>query len=761
MQLDQCLDGAQLFEQFKGVPAIICGAGPSLAKNISVLKQLKDRALIIAGGTAMNALNAYDFLPHFGCGVDPFFTHFTRLVSNQAFEVPYFIRNRMNKDAVAVLHGPKLYLSGATGYPVSAFIDEKLDYAPCEVDEGANVINLSLSIAKRLGCNPILFVGLDLAYTDARSYSPGIAIHGIHDPREELITKRPRDALISAIDVEGKPIYTLMKWVFESFWYSTFAKNFPEIQLFNCTEGGIGFQGVKNIRLQDAANLYLKKQYDIGGQVEHIVHQAESRQAPSISEIKKTIEDLSESLFACHEILQSVQTKNPELYLEKLPKESEHVKEIDEELLQNEAYKHIFKPFDELYRLFMSSEQQGKALPSSVQEYMKGRFHYLHEGVKGNLKHIQQALSEKVVIEHAMHITHPQPLVEKRKAARYELQEDCYVIQDPNIPLEKTAKLVTSTYDPKSASGLKRTLDKNHVLLAEAYYSSGKLHGPSCFYYSNGRLSCRSVFIDGKREGTMKIFDEMGNIRALKGFKDGLEEGLHTYFYLGGKLKSELPYVKGLLEGSVQLYYSNGALMRKVTYHKGKKQGFDILYNAAGKSMLQAEYRHDIPLGTARLWHENGQLAKEIVYFAPGEIYKVKRWDKAGQLIPHESKVDYFDFATKDSMHLSQLIRSMAQTVGGLTKIFSNQFTEAIREELKEDVEALSTQFDQFQEMSRQLFAASGLNGLKPEEAIWKTQAHENKINDFLLTIAAPMQESMIKLHWKLKKMKDSFRGYK
>src|SRR6185503_9490810 len=59
LELDNAENGSALSGKFQGVPAIICGAGPSLGKNIELLKTLKDKALIFAGGTAMNALNAY------------------------------------------------------------------------------------------------------------------------------------------------------------------------------------------------------------------------------------------------------------------------------------------------------------------------------------------------------------------------------------------------------------------------------------------------------------------------------------------------------------------------------------------------------------------------------------------------------------------------------------------------------------------------------------------------------------------------------
>ena len=81
--------GDGLFNKFASVPAIICGAGPSLAKNINFLKTLGDKAIIFAGGTSMNVLNAKGVIPHFGIGIDPNFEQSTRIIMNKAFDTPF------------------------------------------------------------------------------------------------------------------------------------------------------------------------------------------------------------------------------------------------------------------------------------------------------------------------------------------------------------------------------------------------------------------------------------------------------------------------------------------------------------------------------------------------------------------------------------------------------------------------------------------------------------------------------------------------
>ena len=65
-QLNRSFDVGNLKGAFSKVPAIICGAGPSLALEKERLKDLKNKnkALIIAGGSAITALSAYGLSPH-------------------------------------------------------------------------------------------------------------------------------------------------------------------------------------------------------------------------------------------------------------------------------------------------------------------------------------------------------------------------------------------------------------------------------------------------------------------------------------------------------------------------------------------------------------------------------------------------------------------------------------------------------------------------------------------------------------------------
>lgn len=732
LHLDHCSDGTRLFNQFAKIPAIICGAGPSLNRNIGELKKLKNRALIFAGGTSMNALNAVGVLPHFGCGVDPFLFHFSRIISNQAFEVPYFFRSRVNKDTLRAVHGEKLYLPGATGYPIGEWMDAKVGYSPISIDEGTNVVNLTLSIAKALGCSPILCVGLDLAYTSGESYAAGITPHAIHSKKEHFITKGPREELVLAKDIRGQPVYTLMKWIWESAWYSSFELLFPDVNLINCTEGGIGFQGVKEMELKKAAELFLTEEYDLEGKIQTLLHTPMQKTPPPLLMEKSAIREVADSLQRCEELLS------------RFEKEENLDPTLLESLFQEDAYRYILKEFDETY-LSYKEISSSKISPSNLLEAISDRFPYLRAVVEENLRDIKGALENKSEEEKALQEKGQTPRINLNSESTFALNPPHFKIKDPEILLDIEDNFITAAFDPKTRSG--KLEEKLETGLHIQYQLNGSLHGPSFFYYPSGELFCRSWYLRGKKVGALEVFDQKGHLLIRKKYKEDLEEGMHLYFYPEGKIKSEIPYSRGNLEGGVKLYYQNGILKREVSFKKGKKEGKDRLFYPSGECFIEGDYQNNQAIGIAKMWHPNGKLALEAVYKSPGVIEVVKEWDKGGKLL-EKGKRDFFDQATESALHLGQSIKKMESALEKVKNSFKSDQLEADLSDLKKEIEA-------FGKMGEELLRTSEMEG-EAKEAIWKTPLHQKMMENFLKKSTPAIQESMLKLRRQLKEMLDS-----
>jgi hypothetical protein len=153
--------GLDLKGAFSGLPALIVGAGPSLEKNGHLLRAFENRALIFAGGSALNAI---DGEPHFAASVDPA-APYRQFKMHPFSETPFCYQSRMNADNFSLVHGPKLLFPDSSSNAINWLHGEET------FDSGWTVGNFLTAIALHMGCNPIILVGMDLCYTEERKYA--------------------------------------------------------------------------------------------------------------------------------------------------------------------------------------------------------------------------------------------------------------------------------------------------------------------------------------------------------------------------------------------------------------------------------------------------------------------------------------------------------------------------------------------------------------------------------------------------------------
>jgi len=288
--------GNHLKNQFQGVPAIICGAGPSLSKDIEKLRSIDNNALIIAGGSAITALSNHGVLPHFGVAIDPNVEEYHRLRASSAFEIPLLYVNRVHPNIFSTCNGPRGYLHTMTGGMAELWMEEKLGIEGELLKEGFGIEAMSVTttciqLACTLGCNPIILSGVDLAFTGKQSYVSGVikeaALH-LKEQKEEVSVS---EKLLKRQDIHGQSIHTLVKWVMESSAIASFAKKNPQCTFINATAGGLGVKGVPNMRLD---SIPLTRSFDLRGKIHSAI---ETHKLPTTKqEIETNLAALKASL---------------------------------------------------------------------------------------------------------------------------------------------------------------------------------------------------------------------------------------------------------------------------------------------------------------------------------------------------------------------------------------------------------------------------------------------------------------------------------
>lgn len=243
--LPKAFSADKLEGKFKDVPAIICGAGPSLGQYFKTLKGLEDKALILAGGSTITALTKAGIAPHLSFAIDPNPLELERLKTAQLFEGPLIYGNRLYPGVLDLVNGPFGYKHTQTGGTLEAYFENELGIDAKLPDrkfgeEALSVTTTAIGQAVLMGCNPIILVGVDLAFIGGKSYASGVVEDNGID-----VERLKNEPCCSDKYIEQNGVQTLVKWVMESQVISAFAKAHQEIKWFHGSAGGLGFEGIK------------------------------------------------------------------------------------------------------------------------------------------------------------------------------------------------------------------------------------------------------------------------------------------------------------------------------------------------------------------------------------------------------------------------------------------------------------------------------------------------------------------------------------
>jgi hypothetical protein len=306
LELPHSFSALNLKGEFSGIPAIICGAGPSLAQSVDELHSAQDRALIFAGGSSIAALNHYGIEPHFALAFDPNPEEYERMKLSSSLMTPFFFGSRLFADVFSLLSGPPVYMKSETGGMFEAWLEHQLGIEGEAIgkelsSEALSVTTMAIALAQLMGCNPIILCGVDLAYTDQRCYADGILENNAIDLSQEAACS---DRYLVRKDRKGKLIYTAVRWVMESDAISDFALKFPKTEFINATEGGIGFHSIAYESLSSVL-IRCDHMHDHRG----IIHSALQRKSEQKIEREKILalyQTMLKSLERCLELCQQM-----------------------------------------------------------------------------------------------------------------------------------------------------------------------------------------------------------------------------------------------------------------------------------------------------------------------------------------------------------------------------------------------------------------------------------------------------------------------
>ncbi len=276
---------AHFREKFRGRPMILVAPGPSLAKNIEMLRAAKGKAIILAFSQTLKALAKAGIEPDLVMLVDP-----TDL--------------RYHFEGVDVSKIPALVI-GATCFP--ALFEElpfktKITYAGntrledwiyeaigenAKIPAGGTVAHSAYSLAVEWECNPIVFVGLDLSYPGGQAYiasgPDGATVLQPSSDGKRLTVQNNRHTWLP-LDVvyvpgyHGAPVQTSTFYSQFLLWFEARTYQLQgKVDILNCTEGGAFIKGCSHIPLKQAIEERMKEPFDVSGEIARVTADVDRR----------------------------------------------------------------------------------------------------------------------------------------------------------------------------------------------------------------------------------------------------------------------------------------------------------------------------------------------------------------------------------------------------------------------------------------------------------------------------------------------------
>jgi tetratricopeptide (TPR) repeat protein/uncharacterized Rossmann fold enzyme len=228
---------------FDGRPAVLVAAGPSLEKNVHLLRELQGRAVIIAVDTALRLLLPLGIKPDIVTTIDfnqVNFQKFANVPIDPDISLVYHPGGYY--ESIRAFQGPR-FTSSRVPNRIPAWLMQYVEDKG-GLSSGTTVAHMSFSLARHMGCNPIVLMGQDLAFPKNQVHAGDLSLWKIDTSDMETVE-----------DIFGEPVGSMTSFKHAIY---HFEKAFAETEatIIDATEAGAKKQGARPMRLRDVIDEY-------------------------------------------------------------------------------------------------------------------------------------------------------------------------------------------------------------------------------------------------------------------------------------------------------------------------------------------------------------------------------------------------------------------------------------------------------------------------------------------------------------------------
>lgn len=302
-----------LYQLFAGKPAIIVSGGPSLDKNIHLIKRAKGKAVIIAGARTLPPLLKQGVKPDLLVSIDPGIANFQLFHRYLQEDIPLVFNGQVHPMILQYYEGPKIV--GSFQNKVTHIFRTAIGQPLMELPDTPSVACCSAVLAEFMGCSPIILIGQDLAYTGLKSHCSDAA-HRLGE-QWKLVDERENETIYCHTDTKEicrvkANIFQTQKKIVYTYEFSENSRKIPDeeieyyelvrgydgdivptthqlytylawfkqiiaaapVEYINATEGGAYIDGATHITFRQAIEEYCIETFNPGERVKEVLARA-------------------------------------------------------------------------------------------------------------------------------------------------------------------------------------------------------------------------------------------------------------------------------------------------------------------------------------------------------------------------------------------------------------------------------------------------------------------------------------------------------
>lgn len=264
--------------RFRGLPAIVVAAGPSVEQDLPLLKQHSRNSVLIAVDTVLNTLLNRGIHPDFVVTVDPQLINSHHLASlvipPGTYELPVLVADPAVYPTVLRTYRGEVLITSSVFSP--GRIIEQFAEIKGSIAAGGSVATAAFDLARIMGADPIILMGLDLSFSGGKTHISGSYVERyiqsyayrlkpilnftetyIRGGSPEVLTDKSGTAVLS-----DRRMLLYRNWFERQIRYET-------TTVLNATRGGLSIEGIPDI-VPEEIKKYVPKSVNKKGSMDKI-----------------------------------------------------------------------------------------------------------------------------------------------------------------------------------------------------------------------------------------------------------------------------------------------------------------------------------------------------------------------------------------------------------------------------------------------------------------------------------------------------------